>query len=143
MTYPAPDPASEAEVARLVLHELSLATRVIADPADSYAILASLASAMGSLQQVLTQLADTHDRKAEHVTDPTGDRTAGRHAATAAAAGLRDSAAHLATATGALNEAWARNGQLNWAPTNPPLTTPPHTRPTRSRAAATGIDFGR
>lgn len=119
MAYHA-DPASEAEVARLVLHELSLATRVMEDPADSYAVLASLTSAMRSLQQVLTQLADAHDRLADQVTDPVGDQTAGRRIAAQAATELRTSAAQLGTATQTVNEAWAANGQLVWTPPKPP-----------------------
>lgn len=135
------DPASEAEVARLVLHELSLATRAMEDPADSYAVLASLTSALRSLQQVLTQLADSHDHLTGQVTDPTGDPAAGRQIALRAASQLRQSAAQLTGATDTLNDAWAANGQLVWTPPTRPIAAPDHRRPSDLRIV--GMELGR
>lgn len=113
------DAAADAEAAGEALRGLAHASRVIGDPADTYAILGSLAAALASLGQSLDQLATWHDRNAGRAADDDDNHRAGRHHASAAAEHLRDAAAGIRRAQCAVDEAWNHNGRIAWQPDSP------------------------
>lgn len=107
---------SELDTAREAMRRLTYATTSLADPADSYALLAVLSAGLGSVRHALDQLAVFHDRTADRATDTTGTRTAGHHAATQASAALRDAAALTGRAEARVDAAWAESGSIVWQP---------------------------
>lgn len=81
------DPAADAAAASAALHQLALASKSFDDPATSYSVLGDLLSCVGSLRQVVRQVADLHRRHVDLVSaeNPRGD---GRRAPVAAARSL-------------------------------------------------------
>ena len=117
------NPTADAGKAAEALRGLAHATRTIPDPSDSYRVLGSLSTALASLQQSLDQLADWHDRNADHATNDDGDHRAGRYEAAIAGAHLRDAADSIQQAHRSLNAAFSHNGRIAWRPA-PNLTRP-------------------
>jgi hypothetical protein len=110
------NPAADASEAAEALRGVAHATRTFTDPGDSYRVLGSLSTALASLQQSLDQLADWHDRNAEHAATDDGDRRQGRYEAATAAVELRDAADSIGPAHRSLNTAFSHNGRIAWQP---------------------------
>lgn len=110
------NPAADATEAAEALRGLAHATRTFPDPTDTYQVLGSLSTALASLQQSLDQLADWHDRSANHAATDDGDQRAGRYEAASAGVCLRDAADQIAQAHRSLNEAFSHNGRIAWQP---------------------------
>ncbi len=110
------NPAVDADEAAEALRGLAHASRVVADPSDTYRVLGSLTTALASLGQSLDQLADWHDRNAHLAADDDGDQRAGERDAMAAGEYLRDAADRVRQAHGSLNEAFSHNGRIAWQP---------------------------
>jgi hypothetical protein len=123
------DPVAAAEAARHAMRTLAHATLAAGDPDQTYRLLASLTSAITSLGQVLDQIADTLTRHAAMAADPTGDPTAGRQIARAAASGLYAASLTLTRAGEQVDQAWSHTGQLVWPDPSPPPPSPTPVRP--------------
>ncbi len=108
------NPAADASEAAEALRALAHATRTFTDPSDTYRVLGSLSGALISLQQSLDQLADWHERNADHAATDDGDRAAGRGDATAAGDYLHHAAERVEHAHRSLNEAFNYNGRIAW-----------------------------
>lgn len=106
--------AADASEAAEALRGLAHASRVIADPADSYRVLGSLSTGLASLQQSLDQLADWHDRNADRAATDDGDRNAGRRDAESAGVHLHNAADSIRQAHRSLNTAFSHNGRIAW-----------------------------
>lgn len=113
---PVADAAELSEAARGLAH----ATRRFDDPADSYAVLGDLQSALISLHQSLQQLATLHTRLADRASTDSGDRADGQEHAFVAAMRLETAATHVDRATDHLMVGFAENGQIAWLPTPSP-----------------------
>lgn len=108
------NPAADASEAAEALRGLAHASRTISDPSDTYRVLGSLSGALMSLQQSLDQLADWHERNADHAATDDGDRATGRRDATAASDYLHHAAERVEHAHRSLNEAFNYNGRIAW-----------------------------
>ncbi|MPV51421.1 hypothetical protein GCG21_15660 [Pseudactinotalea sp. HY160] len=108
------------QVARTLAHS----TPAVADPPDSYGMLADLASTTAALEQACQQLAHWHSRSlrahagTDDDTDP-ADRTS--QASTA----LARAAAALGQSSEALHQAQAANSHLRWIPAGSRITQLP------------------
>jgi hypothetical protein len=110
------NPAADASEAAEALRGVAHASRVITDPGDTYRVLGSLSTVLASLQQSLDQLAEWHDRNADHAATDDGDRRMGQGHATVAAEFLRDAADRTQQAHRSLNQAFNHNGRIAWQP---------------------------
>ncbi|MFV0307071.1 MAG: hypothetical protein ACK5OX_04940 [Desertimonas sp.] len=110
------EPATDAAEAREALRGLAHATRVIAEPGDTYAVLGSLSTGLASLGQSLDQLSDWHHRNVDRAVTDTGSRDAGGRAAVGAADNLHEAAALIEQARVAVDAAWNHNGRIAWHP---------------------------
>lgn len=108
------NPVADADEASEAMRGLAHASRIFTDPSDTYRVLGSVSSALMSLQQSLDQLADWHERNAEHAATDDGDRNAGRRDATAASDYLHDAADRIQHAHRSLNDAFNHNGRIAW-----------------------------
>jgi hypothetical protein len=110
------NPAADAGEAAEALRGLAHATRTFTDPGDSYRVLGSLSTALASLGQSLDQLADWHDRNADHAATDDGNHRAGQYEAVMAGVNLRDAADSIQRAHRELNRAFSHNGRIAWQP---------------------------
>lgn len=110
------NPIGDAEEASEALRGLAHATRSWDDPADTYRVIGDLVAGVRSLRQVLDQIAAVHLRHQDGVSTDNGDRTAGTHAAVAAAAGFQQAASLIDQAEDQLSAAFAQSGRIMWRP---------------------------
>lgn len=115
------DPARAADALSEAAHDLALATRRFADPADSYQVLGNLQTTLFGLQQTLEQVAALHQREAARAATDAGDREVGRAVAEAAAERLTHAAAAIDHATDELMAGFAHNGRIAWQPAHDPV----------------------
>lgn len=110
------NPNTDAAEASEALRGLAHASRVFEDPADTYAVLGDLLAGVGSLRQVLDQLATAHMTNGVRAHDDAGDQTAGATDALAATAELQQAAALLDGVHGRVDAAMAASGRIAWHP---------------------------
>ena len=108
------DPAQAADQVARSMRDLADAGRHI-QPKNVYSILAAVHASVGSLHQVLRELANWHDTHADLATVDI-DRQAGRQHTHDAATLLRDAAEQAATLGAHLDAAWATSGRITWRP---------------------------
>ncbi|QGH70578.1 hypothetical protein [Pseudactinotalea sp. HY158] len=106
---------------------LARSTPAVADPPDSYGMLADLASATAALEQACQQLAHWHEHSQRaHAGTDDGTDPATRTSQVSTA--LARAAAALGQASEALHQAQSANSHLRWIPTpaiEPPAGPPP------------------
>lgn len=110
------NPTADAAEASEALRGLAHATRVIEEPADTYAVLGDLLAGVRSLRQVLDQLATVHVRNQVRAYDDAGNQGAGASHALAAAADLRQAAALLDGVHDQVDTAMGVSGRIAWRP---------------------------
>ncbi|OJU41516.1 MAG: hypothetical protein BGN97_10110 [Microbacterium sp. 69-10] len=115
------DPKADADEAYAALRGLAHATRTFENPADTYDVLGNLLGGMGSLAQVIDQLAGAHLAARHRAFDDTGDQLAGETAAEAAGRELLAVKALLDQAYRGLDVAMSQSGKIAWHP-EPPVS---------------------
>lgn len=110
------DPAADAAELSQAARGLAYATRHFDDPADSYAVLGELQSALINLQQSIRQVATLHATLADRASTDAGNRSEGRDRALIAATRLQAAAACVDQATDQLMIGYAESGQVAWLP---------------------------
>jgi hypothetical protein len=110
------DPAADGEEARQALRGLAHATRAFEKPADTYAVIGDLLSSVGSLRQVLDQLATAHLSHRTLARDDNGDAATGLRTVDAAAEELRQAAALADQLESRLDSASKLSGRIAWSP---------------------------
>ena len=110
------NPTADAAEASEALRGLAHATRVLEDPADTYAVLGDLLAGVRSLRQVLDQLATAHARNQVRAYDDTGNQGAGASHALTAAAALRHAAVLLDGVHEQVDAAMGASGRIAWRP---------------------------
>jgi hypothetical protein len=110
------DPVADAAELSQAARGLAHATRHFEDPADSYAVLGELQSALISLHQSFQHLETMHTRLADRASTDSGDRADGRDHALVTAMQLETAAVHVDRATDHLMVGFAANGQIAWIP---------------------------
>jgi hypothetical protein len=110
------DPAADGEEARQALRGLAHATRAFEKPADTYAVIGDLLSSVGSLRQVLNQLATAHISHRTLARDDKGDLLTGARTAQSAAEELRQAAALIDQLESRLDSASQLSGRIAWSP---------------------------
>ncbi len=110
------DPVADAGHARESVRGLAHASRVFADPADTYQVIGELLGTLRSLEQVLEQLAAAHVRDQGRAFLDNGDRSGGLIEADAAALALRHAAAAIGHAERAVDDAAQHSGRIAWHP---------------------------
>lgn len=108
------DPAVDSEEARQALRGLAHATRVFEKPADTYAVIGDLLASVGSLRQVLDQLATAHVAHRGSARDDNGDAATGARTAEAAAGELRRAAVLVDQLGSRLDSASQLSGRIAW-----------------------------
>jgi hypothetical protein len=132
------DPGIDAATAREVLHGLAHTTRTLDEPGDMPGMIESLGGSLGSLRQVLDQLANWHERTADQTIDTTGDGDGGYRAAFDVAMQLWQAAIHVEQATDAVAAARDPAGRISW----PPIRPATHTGGRAERSLAPPSLFG-
>jgi hypothetical protein len=110
------DPTADGEEARQALRGLAHATRAFEKPADTYAVIGDLLSSVGSLRQVLDQLATAHLSHRTLARDDNGDAATGLRTVDAAAEELRQAAALADQLESRLDSASKLSGRIAWSP---------------------------
>lgn len=110
------NPTADAAEASEALRGLAHATRVLDDPADTYAVLGDLLAGVRSLRQVLDQLATAHVTHRVRAHDDAGDQAAGATNALTATAELQQAAALVDAAHDRVDAAMAASGRIAWHP---------------------------
>lgn len=118
------NPTADAAEASEALRGLAHATRLIEEPADTYAVLGDLLAGVRSLRQVLDQLATVHVSNQVRAYDDSGNQGAGAGHALAAAADLRQAAALLDGVHDQVDAAMGVSGRIAWRPA-PSTPAPP------------------
>lgn len=109
------DPAADSEEAQQALRGLAHATRVFENPADTYAVIGDLLASVGSLRQVLDQLATAHLAHRGLARDDNGDAATGARTAEAAADQLRQASVLVDQLGSRLDSASQLSGRIAWA----------------------------
>jgi hypothetical protein len=108
------DPTVDSEEARQALRGLAHATRVFEEPADTYAVIGDLLASVGSLRQVLDQLATAHVAHRGLARDGNGDAATGARTAESAAGELRRAAVLVDQLGSRLDSASQLSGRIAW-----------------------------
>lgn len=108
------DSTADAAEASEALRGLAHASRTFDQPAQMYGVIGHLSSGMRSLQQVLDQIADVHERKAAHAFNDDGNHEAGVRDALAAAEELHQAANLVDRAYDRLAEGFIAAGRIAW-----------------------------
>ncbi|MBX3312349.1 MAG: hypothetical protein KF916_05575 [Microbacteriaceae bacterium] len=111
------NPTADAAEASEALRGLAHATRVLEDPADTYAVLGDLLAGVRSLRQVFDQLATAHASNQMRAYDDAGNQGAGASHALTAATELRQAAALLDGVHEQMDAAMGASGRIAWRPT--------------------------
>ncbi len=110
------NPTSDASEASEALRGLAHASRVFADPSDTYPVIGDLLAGARSLRQVLDQLAAVHVAHQHRITDEDHDLAGGTATALRAADDLHQAANLLDQVHDHLNAAMSASGQIVWSP---------------------------
>lgn len=126
------NPAADAAAASAALHQLALTSRSFDDPATSYQVLGDLLSCVGSLRQVVRQVADLHRGHVDLVQaeNPHDD---GRRAPVAAARSLGRADGLLDAIEDLIDTASQESSRIVWQARAEPLGD----HPVRSTKAVT------
>lgn len=108
------DPTVDAGEVAEALRGLAHASRSVEHPHEMYGILGRLLSGVGSLRQILDQLADAHVTNLPRAFDDDGDHAAGSRDALAAADELHQVATLIDEAEDRLDVAMSAAGRIAW-----------------------------
>jgi hypothetical protein len=108
------DPTTDTETARELLRELAHTTRSMTGPAETAAMIGSLASGLDALRQVLDQLSGWHERAADGAVDPAGDGDVGYRSAFDVAIHLSQAAMEIERAATAVDAAHQTASHISW-----------------------------
>jgi hypothetical protein len=118
------DPVVDGEEACQALRALAHATRSFDQPAQTYTVVGDVLGGLGSLEQVLEQLASAHTSETAIARTDDGDPWAGIEEAHAAASALRRASTFVARAGLAVDQASQHSGRIAWGPCVPGALLP-------------------